>query len=144
MRIESNGKTYLAPINIGTARRVRQQLGIDLLAPEVPLAGDPPTRPLIVSIATSPLLTLEISYHAIAGEKPDIDAWLSGIDTGTVDQVTASLLEELRDFSSARLPTMGPQINAMVAALRGGSGQPETAGAPSGEPPASPASCPTS
>ena len=71
---DAAGRTWTIALNVGTAVAVKDSLGVDLLQPEMPYAGDLPSEasakegpPLLTRLGADELLLGEVLCGLLAG-----------------------------------------------------------------------------
>ncbi len=93
---DSKGRTWELSLTIGSAKRVRDKLGINLLEPE---GGDPP---LLTRLATDVILFCDVLYVMVQPEAERLQ--VSDIDFGealggdALAEATNAFYEEMIDF----------------------------------------------
>lgn len=93
-------RTWNISINLGTAKRLRDRLQIDLLQPEL---GDPP---LLTRLGTDEILLGEVLCELLAGQfetnKTDADDVMAAFDGQTLLSAQEAFYEDLVDFFRGR------------------------------------------
>jgi len=137
---DTTGRTWRVNITIGSAKRVRDLLGVSLLSP---LTGDPP---LVSRLTVDALTQAEVLWALCEPDAADEgiaeDAFYGYLVGPTLDQAVKALMEELADFfRRLRRDAIADEIDAQMARVAAVMAI-ATSGQPSGDSPASSESTP--